>query len=132
MLVLMPARHKYLFIEARNADIRECLTKAYSKLFPAGDLDIFYITNKDYQGYLEQGGEAHALAIKGSGIPRLRRFCHSIPARAQFRATNHFLEIQLKGLVQSLELWLSAGSKNSSLQLPSNEFSDDLRNVWSC
>ncbi|KAI9879730.1 MAG: hypothetical protein M1830_007515 [Pleopsidium flavum] len=120
-------RYKYLFVQARNADIRERLTKAYSKLFPSGGLDIFCVANKDYQGYLEQGREAHALAIAGSGIPHLRRFCHSIPARAQFRATNHFLEIQLKGLVQSLELWLSAGTKNNSLQLPSNNFSEELR-----
>lgn len=126
------SRHKYLFIEARNADIREQLVKAYSNFFPAGDLEVFCIANQDYQGHVEQGEEAHKLAIQGSGIPRLRRFCHSIPARAQFRATNRFLEVQLKGLVQSLELWLSAGARNNSLQLPQDKFSEDLSKVGMC
>lgn len=125
-------RYKYLFIEARNAAIREQLVKAYSEFYPAGDLDVFCVANQDYQGYVEQGEEAHELAIHGSGIPRLRRFCHSIPARAQFRATNHFLEVQLKGLVQSLELWLSAGARNNSLQLPSDNFSEELLAVGLC
>lgn len=125
-------RHKYLFIEARNADIREQLVNAYSDLFPARDLDVFCVANQDYQGHIEQGEEAHELAILGSGIPSLRRFCHSIPARAQFRATNHFLEVQLKSLVQSLELWLSAGARNNSLQLPLDNFSEELLNVRLC
>lgn len=101
----------------------------YSDFFPAGDLDVFCVANQDYQGYVEQGEEAHELAIQGSGIPSLRRFCHSIPARAQFRATNHFLEVRLKGLVQSLELWLSAGARNNSLQLPLDNFSEELFKV---
>lgn len=128
--ILLPdeGRHKSLFIEARNADIREKLVRVYSDFFPAGgDLDVFCVANRDYQGSVEQGEEAHELAIQGSGIPSLRRFCHSIPARAQFRATNHFLEVRLKGLVQSLELWLSA--RNNSLQLPVDNFSEELFKV---
>lgn len=97
--------------------------------FPAGDLDIFCVGNEDYQNSAELCGETAALAIKGSGIPSLRRFCHSIPARAQFRATNHFLAVQLKGLVQSVELWHSAGSKHNALQRPSDDFSGNLRKV---
>ncbi len=125
-------RHKYLFVAARNDDIREQLVKAYCDFSPAGNLDVFCVANQDYQGRYGQGEEAHKLAIQGSGIPELRRFCHSIPARAQFRATNHFLEVQLKGLVQSLELWLSAGGRNNSLQLPLINFSEQLFDVGMC
>ncbi len=125
-------RHKYLLVAERNADIREQLVKTYSDFSPAGDPDVFCVANHDYQNHDRRGEEAHKLAIQGSGIPRLRQFCHSVFARAQFRATNHFLEVQLKSLVQSLELRLSAGTRKDSLQLPLNNFSEKLFKASMC
>lgn len=125
----MFTRYKYLLIEARNADIKQQLAEKYTDLFPAGGLNVFCVSNKDYQCYLELGAEAYAPAIEGSGVPRLRQFCHSIPARAQYRATNQFLEIQLMSLVQSLELWLKSGVRRKGPKLPSKDFCVKLRDV---
>ena len=51
--------------------------------------------------------------MKGSGIPALRNYCHKIPARAQFRIANHFLDVRLKDLVQRVQLWLTGASQET-------------------
>lgn len=43
-----------------------------------------------------------------SGIKELRRYCQSVPADAQLRATESFLQNQLPALLGSLSLWASA------------------------
>jgi len=46
--------------------------------------------------------------VRASGIPELRRFCHSITAVAQLLEAKHFLESTLSSLLNSLELWASS------------------------
>lgn len=43
-----------------------------------------------------------------SGIKELRRYCQSVPADAQLRATESFLQNQLPARLGSLLLWVSA------------------------
>ena len=64
--------------------------------------------------------EARAIAIEGSGIPKLRRHCHTIVSRAQFRASNHFLEAEIPALMQSLELWMGSAEQDSVPFVPPN------------
>ncbi|CAD6572450.1 MAG: hypothetical protein ASARMPRED_005340 [Alectoria sarmentosa] len=67
------------------------------------------IGNKDYdmEGVHFWDLETHEMAIQGSDIPEIRKHCHSIVARAQFRTSNHFLEVEVPDLVQSLEIFES-------------------------
>ena len=55
-----------------------------------------------------------------SGVPGLRKFCHSIVARAQFKAAQHFLETEVPALIQSIQLWLEAAEQDTTLNIPSN------------
>jgi hypothetical protein len=69
------------------------------------------------------------MAVQGSGIPELRQFCHSIVDKAQFRASNHFLGVELPDLLQSLEVWLAASEQESSPTV-SSDCANDLKSVW--
>ena len=72
------------------------------------------------EGDLRTDPEARKIAIEGSGFPELRRHCHTIVSRAQFRASNHFLEVQIPDLVQSLEVWVELAEQDSVPSFPPN------------
>jgi len=54
--------------------------------------------------------------VRASGIPELRRFCHTITAGAQLLEAKNFLQSTLSSLLSSVELWA-----NSSLPHPQVE-----------
>jgi hypothetical protein len=70
-------------------------------------LDVFCVSNKLYEKHSRKGNTGLVLA---SGIPDVRRFCHSIMAEAQLREATHFLQSSLFGLVNSLEMWATSAS----------------------
>ena len=67
--------------------------------------------------------EARDLAIQGSGIPELRRHCHSIVSKAQFRVSTHFLEVEVPDLIQSLEVWMASADSRSPPPIPHESIS---------
>lgn len=95
---------------ARNEYISKIVRDTHTKRFPNRSLSIFCVSNKAYKKNRKRVG-AHDIPMKGSGIPALRSYCHKIPARAQFRIANHFLDVRLKDLVQRVRLWLSGASQ---------------------
>lgn len=118
-------RLKYLFVAQRNETVRQKVLTNYASLVnDAASLRVFCVGNKDYEHREIHFREAQMLAIKGSGVPELRDFCHSIVAKAQFRASNHFLETQIPDLIQSLKLWMEAAKDEPGPVLPSNALSD--------
>ena len=76
------------------------------------------------EGYHIWDLEAREMAIQGSGIPELRRHCHSIVSKAQFRVSNHFLEVEVPDLVQSLEVWMASADSRSPPPIPHESISD--------
>ena len=78
------------------------------------------IGNKDYdmEGVHFWDLETHEMAIQGSDIPEIRKHCHSIVARAQFRTSNHFLEVEVPDLVQSLEVWIASAEYGAPSNVP--------------
>lgn len=64
--------------------------------------------------------ETRNILVPGSGIPELRHFCHSVVARAQFRASNHFLDVEIPDLVQSLEVWAASIEQGTQHLIPLN------------
>ena len=46
--------------------------------------------------------------VRSSGIPELRRFCHTITAGAQLLEAKHFLQSTLSSLLSSVELWATS------------------------
>jgi UDP-N-acetylglucosamine:LPS N-acetylglucosamine transferase len=97
---------------ARNKYISKMVQETHEHRFPNRSLSIFCVSNKAYKKHRNRVGE-HDIPMKGSGIPGLRSYCHKIPARAQFRIANHFLDVRLKDLVQQVQLWLAGGSQET-------------------
>lgn len=95
---------------ARNQYIEKLVLSTHSKMLGTRPLSVFCVSNKAYKKN-RQRAKVHDLPIKGSGIPLLRRHCHKIPSRAQFRVGHHFLTVRLKSLVQQAQLWLAGGSQ---------------------
>lgn len=119
-------RYKYIYVLARNAEIKKRLLAKYASDFGNANLNVFCIGNNDYdmEGDLRMDPEARDIAIKGSGIPELRRHCHTIVTRAQFRASNHFLEVEIPDLIQSLEVWVESAGQHSVPSVPPNRVRD--------
>ncbi|KAL8782106.1 MAG: hypothetical protein Q9213_005676 [Squamulea squamosa] len=107
--------YKYLFVSARNTDVKRALQRRYASSGIGLDINVFCIGNRDYEGAGYRSQEARQKAIQGSCIPDLRRSCHSIVAQAQYQASVHFLEVELPSLIQSLDVWLSVFDQKASL-----------------
>ena len=117
-------RYKYLFVSARNTDVERALRIRYVSPGPGLSINVFCVGNRDYEGAEYRSQEAHLRAIQGSGIPDLRRFCHSVVAQAQYDASLHFLEVELASLLQSLEVWLSVSEQTTRVSIDPQIVSD--------
>lgn len=89
-------------MKERNKWAKENVIRRYN------NVDVFCVGNIDYGGSEYSGSEDRVQAAIGSGIPDLRRFCHSLVAKAQLRAAKHLLEVEMQGLIQWLEVWVIA------------------------
>ncbi|KAL8846664.1 MAG: hypothetical protein Q9221_008271 [Calogaya cf. arnoldii] len=116
--------YKYLFVSARNTDVERALRIRYVSPGPGLSINVFCVGNRDYEGAEYRSQEAHLRAIQGSGIPDLRRFCHSVVAQAQYDASLHFLEVELASLLQSLEVWLSVSEQTTRVSVDPQIVSD--------
>ena len=106
---LISRSYQNIYMRARNADQVDKMISRYPQLQgPDGIAKVFCVANKDYEGEEFDNRSTHFEAIKGSGIPELRRFCRSVVARAQFQACDYFLQFDVPNLVQSLQAWLDA------------------------
>ena len=126
-------RYKYIYVSARNAEIKKEVFAKYASESGRADLNVFCIGNIDYdiEGDVRMDPEARDIAIKGCGIPELRCHCHSIVTRAQFRASNHFLEVEIPDLIQSLEVWVESAEQDSGPSVPPNRIPELQKVRWS-
>ncbi|KAL8716089.1 MAG: hypothetical protein Q9225_006224 [Loekoesia sp. 1 TL-2023] len=108
---LADTMYKYIYVNARNSDIKRTLKKRYANPDADMTVHVFCVGNRDYEGVEYRNQEARNKAVHGSCIPELRQFCHSLVARAQHKASIHFLDVELPSLIQSLEVWLSASQQ---------------------
>ena len=126
-------RYKYIYVSARNAEITKKVPAKYASNSGKANLNVFCIGNNDYdiEGDLRMDPEARDIAIKGSGIPELRCHCHTIVTRAQFKAFNHFLEVEIPDLIQSLEVWVESAEQDSGPSVPPNRVPELQTVGWS-
>ena len=120
---------------ARNTYIEKLVRSNHAKLFKNRPLSVFCVSNKTYKKNRRRV-KVHGLPIRGSGIPALRSHCHKIPARAQFRIAHHFLTVNLKALVQRVQLWVAGGSQetmpnDATVQRMLETLQNDLQKVRS-
>ncbi|KID65368.1 Dynamin, GTPase domain protein, partial [Metarhizium hybridum] len=98
-------KHRLLFIEARNQHVKRGLQSAYASKIPDQTLDVFCVSNKIYEKHVPKGNSEFVAA---SGIPELRRFCHTITADAQLQEATHFLKSSIPSFLTSLEIRLGS------------------------
>ncbi|EAW18094.1 uncharacterized protein NFIA_080380 [Aspergillus fischeri NRRL 181] len=98
-------RLKRLLIVRRNKRVTESLSRAWSN-----QARVFCVSNKLYADHRANDPEQANGYLELSGITELRRYCQSVPADAQLRATESFLQNQVPALLGSLTQWALAGS----------------------
>ncbi|KAI9042030.1 uncharacterized protein KD926_006154 [Aspergillus affinis] len=96
---------KRFLISRRNQRVTESLSRAWGS-----QTRIFCVSNRLYADHRATDAEQASAYLELSGIKELRRYCQSVPADAQLRATESFLQNQLPALLGSLILWASARS----------------------
>ncbi|CZR67592.1 uncharacterized protein PAC_17491 [Phialocephala subalpina] len=123
----------YLYMTARNDYIEKFVRSTHAKMLGTRPLSVFCVSNKIYKKNRLRAN-VHNLSMRGSGIPALRKHCHKIPAQAQFRIGHNFLTVNLKSLVQQVQLWLVGGSQetmsnDATVQRLLKTLQDDLKMV---
>ncbi|KAM0549484.1 hypothetical protein ACHAPJ_009300 [Fusarium lateritium] len=98
-------QQELLLIRARNEHVKENLQNVYSSEMNGRKLDVFCVSNKWYEKYCPKGNTDF---VDASGIPELRRFCHTLTADAQFNEARHFLRSRLSALLNTLDLWATS------------------------
>ena len=106
---MLSTRRKLLFIEARNQHVKENLQAAYNSRAPGRELEVFGVSSTLYDKYAQRGNEE---LVRGSAIPAVRRFCHTISADVQLREAKHYLQSSLFGLVSSLHIWSNSAMRD--------------------
>ena len=89
-------------MDARNRHVKDGLQNAYASKVPGGRLEVFCVSNTTYEKFSKKG---NAAMVRASGVPELRRFCHTITADAQLLEAKNFLQSTLSSLLSSVELW---------------------------
>jgi hypothetical protein len=87
--------------------VKKGLQDAYASKVPGGQLEVFCVSNTTYEKYSKKGNSE---MVTASGIPELRRFCHTITAGARLLEGKHFLTSTLSSLLNSVGLWANTRS----------------------
>ena len=101
----LAGRLKRFLISRRNMRVTESLSRAWGN-----QTRIFCVSNRLYTDHREMDLEQANQYLELSGIKELRRYCQSVPADAQLRATESFLQNQLPAILGSITLWASASA----------------------
>ena len=83
-----------------------------------GTLDVFCVSNKHYEKFSRNGDVEY---VRKTGIPELRRFCHSLTATSQFMGAKHYLESRLPSLLNSIKLVAEVDPEEDNLTSPESE-----------
>jgi hypothetical protein len=106
-------------MKAHGQIVKEGLLKRYGHHPIREKLpNVFCVANRLYEEFMEMEPEdsdefeAMNIAIRGSGIPELRKYCHGVPAQRQLDVAKHFLNVSISGLLNKVYLWLADGAED--------------------
>jgi hypothetical protein len=127
-------KQELLLVQARNEHVKRNLQSVYSSEMNGRTLDVFCVSNKWYEKYCPKG---NAQFVEASGIPDLRRFCHTVTADAQLNEAKHFLRSRLSALLNTLDLWACSslqkqediGEPDDSVYIRVTELIDQMSNI---
>ena len=103
-------------ISLRNDNVSNRLREEYRNHPIATTLKIFCVSNKIYWDNREKPHTTALRYLKLSGILELRRYCIGIVAESHLRATREFIKDEIPAFLGSVELWVEAGSGNTSAE----------------
>ena len=98
-------RRQFLFVKARNNQVKKGLQDAYATKVPTGKLEVFCVSNITYEKYSRKGNPN---LVRASGIPALRSFCYSVTAQKQLLQAKNFLNTRLGSFLNSIQIWVDS------------------------
>ena len=92
------------------------LQKKYIAEYPGVASDIFCVSNTYYWKRRFKSRMEYLPYLELSSIMGLRKHCLSIVAQSQYRAAQDYMQNSVPALLNSLELWIQAGSGTLSAE----------------
>ncbi|KAJ4027854.1 hypothetical protein NW752_000099 [Fusarium irregulare] len=102
-------QQELLLVQARNEHVKRNLRSVYSSEMQGRSLEVFCVSNKWYEKYCPKGNTKF---VEASGVPDVRRFCHTVTADAQLNEAKHFLRSRLSAMLNTLNLWADTSLEN--------------------
>ncbi|KAJ3474062.1 hypothetical protein NLG97_g10010 [Lecanicillium saksenae] len=103
-------KEKKLLMEARNHNITQRLRSKYSELTVHDRLEVFCVSNMEYQGKRNLPQNESLRYLNLSGIFALRRYCVSLVSESQHRAAKEFIMGQVPELLEKVAIWIQSGA----------------------
>ncbi|OAQ89902.1 hypothetical protein VFPFJ_06316 [Purpureocillium lilacinum] len=96
-------KQQLALVRARAQHVKANLQRIYASKMDGRELQVFCVSNTWYEKYCPKGNQE---LVQGSGIPDLRRFCHTVAADMHLNEAKQFLRSRLLGLLESLDLYV--------------------------
>ena len=100
----------------RNRKIEDVLRDAYGKRVTDGVLNVFCVSNRDYEDYRKKPRDVALPYLHLSNIIDVRKHCISLVAQSQLRAAERYMNDQIPTLLGSVALWVHSGSEQANVQ----------------
>lgn len=79
-------------------------------------MTVFCVSNKLFSENRNEDDEEQQAYAELSGIPELRRFCHSIIADLQRSYVSRFFTMMVPGTLSSVDLWADGAFNDEDLE----------------
>lgn len=77
---------------------------------------VFCVSNKLFSENRKEESEEQRAYVELSGIPGLRRFCHSLIADVQMSYISRFFTLMVPGTLSSIDLWASRAFNDEEME----------------
>jgi len=105
-------------VQTRNALITEQMQEAMQSHLPAGHvLEVHCISNSHYAALNRTGIRGPRLTAEATGIPKLRANTIALMATRLLDTLERYITIDVKSMLQGLQLWLSTASSDHRAEL---------------
>lgn len=79
-------------------------------------MTVICVSNKLFSENCNEEDEEQQAYVELSGIPQLRRFCHSIIADIQMSYVSKFFTMTVPGTLSSVDLWADGAFNDEDLE----------------
>lgn len=79
-------------------------------------MTVFCVSNRLFSENRNEESEEQQAYVELSGIPKLRRFCHSIIADVQMSRISRFLTMMVPGTLSSVDLWAGGAFNDEEME----------------